>query len=229
MSCDSLLNIAQQNKEVIIQQWKIAVYDCCMELRYIQQVFEKKNAAFFRHTAQIVNDIYSDISAINYEVDLDLLVLKSRRIFESLLTLHWINRHSPKETYRQFAKEQIKFCNDTKQCKGLHHEAIAVLNRDIAIAQSGACHLEIGKIELKDFKHINFKDEATLAQLEGVYYSFYNSTSSFLHGGLFSTYFRCSQPQKVFYQNMLFANLLELMPIMMKELKQIREITEAYK
>ena len=156
MSCDSLLNIAQQNKEVIIQQWKIAVYDCCMELRYIQQVFEKKNAAFFRHTAQIVNDIYSDISAINYEVDLDLLVLKNRRIFESLLTLHWINRHSPKETYRQFAREQIKFCNDTKQGKGLHHEAIAVLNRDIAIAQSGACHLEIGKIELKDFKHINF-------------------------------------------------------------------------
>ena len=108
--------------------------------------FQKKDSAFFMLISCIVNDVLRDIT-IGYDTEIQTLNLKARRLFENLLLLHWINRHSPREVYIQFAKEQILFCQDIKKYQHLTPAAILVLDEQIKLATNGARQLGIIGIE----------------------------------------------------------------------------------
>ena len=190
--------------------------------------FQKKDSAFFMLISCIVNDVLRDIT-IGYDTEIQTLNLKARRLFENLLLFHWINRHSPREVYIQFAKEQILFCQDIKKYQHLTPAAILVLDEQIKLATNGARQLGIIGIEKEKCKRINFKNEAEKANLKEEYFLLYNISSTLIHGGIFSSKFRHEQPSDLMYKNMIFSLLSKILPLLETEIKKIKLKKDTYK
>ena len=98
-----IINIAKKISEELEQQ-QIEKYWLDTLKKYknpflgLLSGFQKKDSAFFMLISCIVNDVLRDIT-IGYDTEIQTLNLKARRLFENLLLLHWINRHSPREVY----------------------------------------------------------------------------------------------------------------------------------
>lgn len=219
--------LGETERENIEEQWRRKLVKYKSIFSQIQGSFQKKKRAFFSFICLLLDDILHAIQ-LDYDTDIELLNLKVRRVFEVLMVLHWINRHSPRDVYKQFALEQINFCDNLKQNSTLIPEAIRILDSHRSVAINGAQQLGMLGIEREPLRRINFKDEAYLSQCEGVYNEIYNISSVLLHGGLFAAKFRMERPPDILYQNLLFTRMIELFPLIHAELKQIQQIKKVY-
>lgn len=219
--------LGEAERENIEEQWRRELVKYKSIFLQFQGSFQKKRRAFFRLMCLLLDDVLRAIQ-IDYDTDIELLNLKVRQVFEVLMVFYWVNRHSPRDVYKQFALEQINFCDNLKQEGTLIPEAARILDSHRNVAISGAKQLGMIGIEKESLKRINFKDEAYLSHCEGIYNGIYNISSVLLHGGLFAAKFRMERPPDILYQNLLFTIMIELFPLLHVELQKLQQIKVTY-
>ena len=90
-------NLVNKTRKDLERTWKSLLLRYVPVLTDLCNEFLQSKNAFFFLIAHIIKDMINDLE-LDYDSDIELLNLKTRRLFENLLILYWINRHTPRES-----------------------------------------------------------------------------------------------------------------------------------